>query len=179
MSATLLPLSLRERAAWIQPARACLPANTAAQRTKPQRFGWLRRQSVGSAFRRPFWRRNCCQRSTTLATLQAPAEPGLESLEDPHKRTAVDNSILIQGKQCVFDLTACKLHSCLTKETTSSSATGFGWTSCDQQDWYDQVKLKVPDLKVSCSGLQTSTVYQNTCLDSCCTASQYFASLLS
>ena len=162
MSAPLLPLSLRERAAWTQPSRACLPANTAAQRTKPQRFGWLRRQSVGSTFRGPFWRRSCWQRSTTLATLQAPAEPGLESLEDPHKRKAVDNSILIQGKQCVSDLTAYKLHSCLTRETTFSTATGFGWTSCDQQDWYDQVKLKVPDLKVSCSEPQTSTVWLGT-----------------
>lgn len=120
MSAPLLPLCLREQAAWIQPSRACLPANTAAQRTKPQRFGWLRRHSVGCTFRGPFWRRSCWQRSTTSAILQAPAEPGVESLEDPHKRKAVDNSILIQG---------------------------FGWTSCDQQDWYDQVKLKVPDLK--------------------------------
>lgn len=120
MSKTLSGLYLRERAVWIQPSRAFLPAGAAAKPPQVQRPKLLYKKRIGATFRRALWRSGCCHRSTVSAALPTPAGPGVQAVEEPVKRTPVDSSVLIQG---------------------------FGWTSCDQQDWYDQIKLKVPELK--------------------------------
>ncbi|KAL0021780.1 hypothetical protein WJX79_009864 [Trebouxia sp. C0005] len=120
MSTTLSGLYLRERAVWIQPSRAFLPASAAAKPPQVQRPNSLYKKRIRVTFRSALWRSGCCHRSTISAALPTPAEPGVQAVEEPVKRRPVDSSVLIQG---------------------------FGWTSCEQQDWYDQIRLKVPELK--------------------------------
>ena len=105
MSTTLSGLYLRERAVWIQPSGAFLPASAAAKPPQVQRPSLLHKKRIGATFRRALWRSGCCHRSTVSAALPTPAGPGVQAVEEPVKRTPVDSSVLIQGK-CQLELEA-------------------------------------------------------------------------
>ncbi len=98
MSTTLSGLYLRERAVWIQPSRAFLPASAAAKPPQVQRLNLLYKKRIGATFRRALWRSGCCHRSTVSAALPTPAGPSVQAVEEPVKRIHVESSVLIQGK---------------------------------------------------------------------------------
>lgn len=80
------------------------------------------------------------------ATASLRVDAALQTSRELVTRRAVDSAILLQGRQSqTLSLrfvagTRCKCCSGITA--------GFGWTSCDQISWYNQIREKVDSIKV-------------------------------
>ena len=144
-------LSVRDRATWSEPARPCLPTRLIVCRGTPSRLLFPRKKSIRSFNLQPLRRFSLAFRSTPVckSELHSSADSSVESVGTQHKRTTVDDAVLIQGKLVLgfrraFEVTKSNLQNFLLK----LGCAGFGWTSCDQEGCYNHIRSKVPELKV-------------------------------
>lgn len=91
-------LSVRVRAAWLQPARPCLPTHLIVRRGTLSRLRSPREYGIGGSGLQPPRRSSLAVRSTSSCTpeLHSSADSSVE--ETQHKRTTVDDAVLIQGR---------------------------------------------------------------------------------
>ena len=144
-------LSVRARAAWSEPARPCLPTRLIVCRGTNSRLLSPGKNSIRSFRLQPLWPSRLPVRSTPSCTseLHSSADSSVESVGTQHKRTTVDDAVLIQGRfvlrfRWAIEVTANNLQNFSIR----LGCAGFAWTSCDQEGWYDQIRLKLPELKV-------------------------------